>query len=71
MALPVRIEGHLPGFVRYLVAALKEDGCGKVSSQKPADCHLDRVLTCLAKLSSVNRSISSSARCPTTLAING
>ena len=67
----IHIIGHLPGFVRYLAAPLREDGCDSVSNRRPAIRRLVLVLTILEKLSSVNRSTQSSARCPTTLEPGG
>ena len=70
-ALMIHITGHLPGFVRYLAAPFREDGCDSISHRGPANRHLALVLTFLEELSSVNRSTKSSARCPTTLEPGG
>ena len=67
----IHVNGHLPGFVRYLAAPLREDGCDSVNNRQPVIRHLVRVLTFLAELSSVNRSTQSSARYPTTLEPGG
>ena len=70
-ALMIHITGHLPGFVRYLAAPFRKDGCNSVSHRRPAIRHLVLVLTFLEELSSVNRSTQSSAHCPTTLEPGG
>ena len=67
MALMLRMVCHLPGFARYLVFPLKEEGYDNVSNWRPTLHHLDRILTCLAKHSSLNRSTSPLAHCPTAL----
>ena len=36
----IHITGHLPGFVRYLAAPFKQDGCDSVSNRRPAIHHL-------------------------------
>ena len=58
----IYVKGHLPGFVKYLAAPFREDGCDSVNNRQLAIRHLVRVLTFLAELSSVNRSTQSSAR---------
>ena len=54
--LIIGVVGHLPGFVKYLAAFFKEDGCGDVSNRQQIVYDLHRSVTFLAKLSSLNRS---------------
>ena len=54
--LIIDVVGHLPGFVKYLAAFFKEDGCRDVSNGKQIVYDLHRSVTFLAKLSSLNRS---------------
>ena len=67
--LTIDVVGLLPGFVKYLAAFFKEDGCGDVSNRQQIVYDLHRSVTFLAKLSSLNRSchrISSAAIDPDT-----
>ena len=54
--LIIDVVGHLPGFVKYLAAFFKEDGCRDVSNGQQMVYNLHRSVTFLAKLSSLNRS---------------
>lgn len=56
MYLIIDVVGHSPGFVKYLAAFFKEDGCRGVSNGQQIIYDLHRSVTFLAKLSSLNRS---------------
>ena len=55
--LIIDVVGHSPGFVKYLAAFFKEDGCRDVSDGQQIVYDLHRSVTFLAKLSSLNRSV--------------